>query len=109
MKIAVVGSRDLHVENLGAYIPEEVTEIISGGARGIDMDARTYALQHGIQLTEIRPEYKRYGRAAPLYRNIEIIERAELVIAFWDGRSRGTRFVVEACKKRGVPVQVFTP
>ena len=64
MKIAVVGSRDLHVENLGAYIPEEVTEIISGGARGIDMDARTYALQHGIQLTETGQSTK--GMAAPL-------------------------------------------
>lgn len=107
MRIAIVGSRDLHVDDLGAYLPDGVTEIISGGAKGIDTDARTYALRHGIKLTEIRPEYERYGRGAPLRRNIEIIEQADLVLALWDGHSHGTRFVVKTCHKRGIPVKVY--
>lgn len=108
MKVAVIGSRGLSVADLGRYLPEGVTEIISGGAKGVDTSAREYALSHGIKLTEFLPEYEKYGRAAPLKRNITIIEHADLVLAFWDGRSRGTRFVIESCERMGVEVRVVT-
>ena len=90
MRVAVIGSRGLLVDDLEDYLPEETTEIISGGARGVDASAKSYALQHGLKLTEYLPEYARYGRTAPLKRNITIIENADLVLAFWDGASRGT-------------------
>lgn len=83
MRVAVIGSRGLWVDNLEKYLPKETTEIISGGARGVDTAAREYALQHGLKLTEYLPEYKIYGRCAPLKRNIAIIESADLVLAFW--------------------------
>lgn len=106
MKVAVVGSRCLCVEHLEEYLPKETTEIISGGARGVDTAAREYALRRSLKLTEFLPEYDRYGRCAPLKRNLQIIEHADLVLAFWDGKSRGTRGVIESCKKRGIPVTV---
>ena len=95
MKVAVIGSRGLSVNNLGDYLPPDTTEIISGGARGIDTSARNYAISPGINLTEFLPEYDKYGRSAPLKRNITIIEAADLVLAFWDGKSRGTKFVID--------------
>ena len=107
MKVAVIGSRGLWVERLEDYLPEGVTEIVSGGARGVDTCARNYALFHGLELTEFLPEYGRYGKGAPLRRNIAIIEYADLVLAFWDGRSRGTKFVIDNCKKRNIPVVVY--
>ena len=61
MRVAIVGSRGLSVINLGKYLPEGVTEIVSGGARGIDTCAREYAIAHGIKLTEFLPEYEKYG------------------------------------------------
>lgn len=106
MKVAVIGSRGLQVDRLEDYLPAGVTEIVSGGARGIDACARDYALLHGLKLTEFLPEYGKYGRAAPLRRNIAIIEYADLVLAFWDGSSRGTKFVIDSCKKRDIPVVV---
>ena len=106
MKVAVIGSRGLCIERLEDYLPEDVTEIVSGGARGIDACAKNYALSHGLKLTEFLPEYGRYGRGAPLRRNIAIIEYADLVLAFWDGKSRGTKFVIDNCKKRNIPVVV---
>ena len=109
MKIAVIGSRDLTVKDLGVYLPKNVTEIVSGGAKGIDSCAREYALAHGIKLTEFLPEYSRYGRSAPLKRNIAIIENSDMVLAFWDGKSHGTKFVIDECKKRGVPVKILRP
>lgn len=66
MKVAVIGSRGYEVDNLGDYLPPETTEIVSGGARGVDTSARKYALAHNIKLTEFLPEYDKYGRSAPL-------------------------------------------
>lgn len=107
MKIAVIGSRNLIVKDLGRYLPEKVTEIVSGGARGIDACARKYAKAHGIKLKEFLPEYEKYGRSAPLKRNLQIIDYADLIIAFWDGQSRGTKFVIDNCQKRNKKVRVF--
>jgi len=107
MKIAIIGSRNLGVIDLENFLPENVTEIVSGGARGIDTCAREYALTHNIKLTEFLPDYNHYGRGAPLKRNLEIIAYADLVLAFWDGTSRGTKYVIDNCKKQGVPIRVF--
>ena len=106
MKVAVIGSRGLTVNDLGKYLPEDTTEIVSGGAKGIDTCARDYAFSHDLKLTEFLPEYSRYGRGAPLKRNLQIIEYAEVVIAFWDGKSKGTKYVIDNCKKQGVQVDV---
>ena len=106
MKVGVIGSRGLTVNNLGKYLPEDTTEIVSGGAKGIDTCARDYALMHDIKLTEFLPEYNKYGRCAPLKRNLQIIEYADVVIAFWDGKSKGTKYVIDNCKKKGVQVDV---
>lgn len=106
VRVAVIGSRTLWIEDLGAWLPPGTTEILSGGACGIDTVARECALSHGLKLTEFLPEYGRYGRAAPLKRNLTIIENAQQVIAFWDGVSKGTKFVIAVCEKKGVPITV---
>lgn len=107
MKVAVIGSRGLTVCHLEKYLPEGTTEIVSGGAKGVDTCARAYALKHGIRMTEFLPDYKKYGRGTPLKRNLQIIACSDLVLAFWDGKSRGTRHVIENCRRMGKPVQVF--
>lgn len=107
MKVAVIGSRGLSVPDLEKYLPEDTTEIVSGGAKGIDTSAKEYAVSHNIKLTEFLPEYDKYGRGAPLKRNITIIEYADLVLAFWDGTSHGTKFVIDNCHKRDIPVKIF--
>ena len=107
MKVAVIGSRGLTVSDLGKYLPENTTEIVSGGAKGVDTSAREYAKSNGIKLTEFLPEYTRFGRSAPLKRNISIIEYADIVLAFWDGKSRGTKFVIDNCRRLGVEVRVY--
>lgn len=107
MKVAVIGSRNLIVTNLEQFLPKEITEIVSGGARGIDTCAKEFAKAHHIKLTEFLPQYEQYGRRAPLERNLQIIEYADLVFAFWDGQSRGTKFVIDNCKRRNKTVQVY--
>ncbi len=53
MKVAVTGSRGSTVKNLRKYLPPETTEIVSGGARGIDANAREYALSHKINILNL--------------------------------------------------------
>lgn len=106
MKLAIVGSRGCMIENLEEYLPDGVTEILSGGAKGIDTCAKRYAIEHEIPLTEYLPQYHRYGRAAPIKRNDTIVEQAEFVLIFWDGRSKGTNYVIQQCKKKNKPFRV---
>lgn len=107
MCIAIIGSRTLSIPDLGIYLPEDTTEIISGGAKGVDTSAREYALAHHLPLTELRPDYRRYRKGAPLKRTIEIIERADFVLIFWDGISKGTRYAMEQCERLGVDYRVY--
>lgn len=107
MKIAVIGSRNLHINNLEHYLPENTTEIVSGGAKGIDSCAKQYALKKGLKLTEFLPDYKTYGKKAPLVRNLQIIDYADKIYAFWDGKSHGTKFVINNCKVQNKPLKVF--
>ena len=99
MRIAIVGSRSLTVDNLEAYLPSGVTEIVSGGAQGIDTSAREYAKRHGLTMIEVFPDYETYGKRAPLIRNDKIVDLADEVYAFWDGTSHGTKYVIDYCKR----------
>ncbi len=107
MKVAVVGSRTIMRIKLEDYLPAETEEIVSGGARGVDTCAAIYARANGIPLKEFLPEYDLYGKAAPLVRNDLIVEYADMVLAFWDGSSTGTRYVVRRCRQLEKPVKVF--
>lgn len=107
MKVAVIGSRSLAVRDIGEFIPKETTEIVSGGARGIDSCAAVYARKMGLKLTVFLPQYEIYGNSAPIRRNLQIIDYADQIVAIWDGNSNGTRFVINNAKKKGKPIRVF--
>ena len=106
MKIAIIGSRNLIVTDFEKYLPEGTTEIVSGGAKGIDSCAKEFALKNKIKITEFLPEYNKYGRIAPLKRNDLIIDYSDMVIAFWDGESKGTKYVIDNCKRKNKPIKI---
>ena len=105
MRIAIVGSRSIMIDNLGDYI-ENVTEIVSGGANGVDKCAANYAKDRRIKLTEFLPEYDKYGKAAPIVRNKRIVDYADKVIVFWDGKSKGSLSVIKYAEKIGKPCKI---
>ena len=107
MKLAVIGSRGIIVEDIERYLPDGIDEIVSGGAKGVDLCAKEYAKKNDIKYTEFLPDYNRYGRAAPIKRNDEIINYADEVIAFWDGVSKGTQYTVKKAQKLGKRVTVI--
>jgi hypothetical protein len=106
MKVAVIGSRGVEVP-VAPYIPKECTAIISGGARGVDRCAMRYARSKGLEFVEIKPDYRRHGRGAPLRRNNKIVDMADMVVAVWDGKSKGTKYVIEQCSKTGKECRII--
>ena len=94
--------------DIDEYIPQGTTLIISGGAKGIDSRAEQAADKKKISKLILRPDYEKYGRSAPLHRNRQIVDMCDMLFAFWDGKSRGTRFSVEYANKVGKPVKVIT-
>ena len=107
MKTAVIGSRKLKVFNIGEYLPTETDEVVSGGAKGVDSSAKEYAESSGLKYIEFLPQYNLYGKGAPIIRNREIVDYADVVIAFWDGRSRGTNSVIDYCILKGKPLKII--
>lgn len=110
MRVAVIGSRSAGPEILDMILralPAGCSEIVSGGATGVDSLARRAASRLHVRYTCLRPRYGKYGRSAPLVRNSEIVDRADIVLAFWDGRSRGTRQALGCCITRRKPFRIF--
>ena len=100
MRVAIVGSRNIMVENFDKYVSKD-DEIVSGGAKGVDRCAAQYANKNGIKLTEFLPEYELYGRGAPIVRNKKIVDYADKIIVFWDGSSKGSLSVIKYAEKVG--------
>jgi len=108
MKIAVVGSRNFHDYDLlkKTLAEYETTSIVSGGANGADSLGERYADEHNIPTMIFKPDWKRFGRGAGRIRNNTIVENADLVIAFWDGLSKGTQMSIEIAKKLNKPLRI---
>ena len=106
MKIAIIGSRSIKSINLDEIFPPYGTEIVSGGASGVDACAKEYAMKNNIKYTEFLPEYSKFGKSAPLRRNMEIIKHADIIFAFWDSKSPGTFHALVCAKKMRKPVHI---
>jgi hypothetical protein len=111
-RIAVVGSREyLNLEHVRQFIweQERTTVIVSGGALGVDTTATVTAQGYGMPTEVYLPDWNRYGRKAGAIRNAEIVAKADKVVAFWDGQSKGTKITIQMAKDAGKPVTVFGP
>ena len=83
--------------------------LLHGGARGVDSSVPSAATLLGWECAAIRPNYQLFGRRAPLCRNDELLALSSHVVAVWDGRSRGTGYVIRQARRLGRPVLVVRP
>lgn len=109
MKLAIVGSRNfddnfLMIEILHTFMAgydnlwEEKIEVISGGAKGADLMAKKCALIAELKYTEFPAEWDKYGKSAGYIRNKQIVDVCDIVLAFWDGESKGTQHTIKLAK-----------
>ena len=105
IRLAVVGSRTFTDRKLCWKILDDlrtkynITEIVSGGARGADSYGEAYSDYYHIKKTIFPAEWDKYGKKAGYLRNVDIIKNCDVCIAFWDGESRGTLHDLELCIK----------
>ena len=113
-KVVVAGCRDfadyeLLKEKCDFYLQNkkpEIIVIVSGHASGADTLGERYAQERGYE-TEVYPaDWKTNGRAAGPIRNAQMAAVADALIAFWDGKSRGTKPMIDTARKRGLEVAV---
>ena len=109
MKIAVVGSRGYaDLESVRQFVREQErsTVIVSGGATGVDTAAVDEAKRLRMPYEVHLPDWTKHGRAAGVIRNRVIVEASDEVVAFWDGKSRGTLHSINIAKELGKPLRV---
>lgn len=101
--------RDFIYEGIDSFIDEYGTPdvIIEGGAKGVDRMAYYYAKDNGIPVKVFPADWNKYGRAAGPIRNEEMAKYGTHLLAFWDGKSRGTKNMIETARRYGLVVKIF--
>jgi hypothetical protein len=117
VNVAIVGSRSLSVSvepvmrasvrRLFA-VHGTALRIVSGGARGVDALAERIAQEETAHDALVFvAKWEIYGRAAGPLRNEKIVEAADMLVAFWDGASRGTAHSASLARAKGIPTHVY--
>lgn len=113
-RVIIAGCRDfddyeLLKEKCDYFLQDEKKEdvvIISGHASGADALGERYAQERGFQLETFPADWKAHGRAAGPIRNARMASAANALIAFWDGKSRVTKNMIEIAKNHNLKVVV---
>jgi hypothetical protein len=110
MKVIVAGSRNIVDQKIIFNIIEssnfEITEIVSGTARGVDQIGEKYGLTNNIPIVMFPANWNKYGKSAGYVRNTEMAKYADALIAVWDGKSSGTRHMIKIMHDMQKPVHV---
>lgn len=112
-RVAVVGSRDFKHYGLLCYYldnfffrSDSPIKIISGGAKGADSLAEKFAEARNIKTKVYKANWEKYGKKAGFLRNKKIIKNCDVVVAFWDGESKGTKITIDLAKEAGKKVYI---
>ena len=109
MKAIIAGSRSIRkyrvVERIILECPlfDQITEIVSGGAAGVDSMAIHFATKHDIPYKVFPADWEKYGKAAGMIRNGEMTKYGDMLIAIWDYKSAGTRDIIKRMRKSTKP------
>ena len=115
-KIIIAGGRDFMDYNLLKEKTNKILQekkvthkivIISGCARGADTLGLRYASENAFDVEEYPANWDKYGKKAGYMRNVEMAENADALIAFWDGKSKGTKHMIDIATERNLPTRVI--
>ena len=118
-KVVIAGGRDFNdfdylYESVATILKEfhwynwkhEVV-IISGTARGADKLGEKFAHTAGIEVEKYPANWDKHGKSAGYKRNLEMAEASDVLIAFWDGKSKGTKHMIDIALAKGLEVHIF--
>ena len=80
--------------------------IISGGANGADALGERYAQENNFPVEKYPADWKKYGKFAGPKRNKQMAEISDYVICFWDGKSKGTKSMIDFARKFNKPIRI---
>ncbi len=110
MKVIIAGGRNISDRSIVQAAVEvsgfEITEVVSGGAEGVDTLGWYWAQDNNKDRVLFRPDWGKHGKSAGPIRNSEMADYADALIAIWDGRSPGTRHMISRARKKGLQVYV---
>ena len=113
-KVVIAGTRTFNdYEALAAYADKMLSrttdeiEIVSGGASGADALGERYAKERGYKLKRFPADWDKHGKAAGPIRNAQMADYADALIAFWDGKSRGTKSMIDLAASRGLRIKIM--
>lgn len=115
MKIIIAGSRSFNdyptlckvVAKFLSFRTDVDIEIVSGCAKGADVLGEKYAKQNGFKLSLFPAEWDTHGKSAGYRRNVDMAWYADTLVAFWDGKSKGTKHMIEKARELGLEVTVY--
>ena len=113
-KVIVAGCRNFNdydflekkLDNILQRVSGEIC-IVSGKADGADALGERYALRKGYCIEGYPAEWALHGKAAGPIRNEKMAQNADALVAFWDGKSRGTKNMIETAKKYGLKIRII--
>jgi len=110
MRTIIAGSRECTDYNILLSAIQDLSwkpsVIISGSARGIDQLGEKYAIENGIQLIRFPAQWDKYGKRAGFIRNEDMAKKADALFAIWDGKSPGTKNMIELAKKYNLLIYI---
>jgi hypothetical protein len=109
--IAIIGGRDFNnkqwLHHWMNHLLPVTSKVVSGGAKGADKMGEEWAITNNIPTEIFYPDWDKYGKRAGFIRNQLIIEASDCVVAFWDGKSAGTKSSIEIARKLNKPCMVI--
>lgn len=116
MRLIIAGSRNAtefqvlsaiqECEIAGPFNPYDAKEVVCGEAKGADREGKNWAIKNGIQVTSFPADWEFYGKRAGVVRNAQMGGYATHLLAVWDGKSPGTKHMIDYAVKKGLEVYV---
>lgn len=111
MRVIIAGSRSCEDPSSVYRAVDEskfnITTVISGTARGVDIIGEEWAIENNVPLIRMPANWTHYGRSADKIRNVEMALLADALIAVWDGVSPGTGHMIDVARARGLQIYVY--
>jgi len=113
-KIIIAGGRDFYdytklCEVCDTLFKGRINKIriVSGTAHGADKLGERYAKEHGYTIARFPADWNTHGNSAGYIRNAAMAEYADALVAFWDGKSKGTKHMIDLAKKATLKIRII--